>query len=266
MADRGNKWIRRIRDAFTWARNAHWLWTLFPAGWKAYLVAALVGAVGLVGALLSRVNLAHAWLWVVAAVCIYALTWKIFHFQWQPKPQREGDSDEPCFAFEAPSEIHSYHSLDLFIRNCGRTARDINFDPLISKSGHHAIRFDRIATLSRDERHQLTFKAGSEDSWLIAGVVNHVILFFDDNPGQESTLSYVLTIRFLDGNRPVTEQHIFEGKPLSSGGVKLRIYPAIELEATSGSDYEAVRLLRNDLQTFLDELGEEPKPDYKLAH
>lgn len=70
-----NKWIRRIRETFTWTRNLHWLWTLFPASWKAFPLAIVIGAVGFVLALIRRLNLAQAWLYSVGGLAIYGFGW-----------------------------------------------------------------------------------------------------------------------------------------------------------------------------------------------
>src|SRR5258708_20577197 len=166
------------------------------------------------------------------------------------------DPDAPCFSFEAPDEIHSYTPLDLFIRNCGRTARGITFDPLISKTGRHAIRLDRIPSLGRDQLHPLTFQAGADESWLIKGVVNHLILFFDDNPGRDSRLSYTLTVRFLDGKRPMMEQHIFEGEPLPRGGIKLRMCPVVSRGAAPLDEKQKQKTAKEAIGRLLEQLAQ----------
>lgn len=204
----------------------------------------------------------------VVVVGLLLLVYEPLMRLWQGVPRQSSDNstiaddsaapdpDAPCFSFEAPDEIHSYTPLDLFIRNCGRTARDITFDPLTSKSGHHAIRFDRIASLGRDQRYPLTFQAGADESWLIKGVVNHLILFFDDNPGKDSKLPYTLTIRFLDGKRPMTEQHVFEGEPLPRGGIKLRIYPVVSHRAAPLDEKQKQKTAKEAIGRLLEQLAQ----------
>ena len=73
MADDTRK--HRVRAAIDWARRIHWIWTLFPASGKAIVIGAVVGGIGFALALIRRVNLAQAWLYLIAGVCIYAISW-----------------------------------------------------------------------------------------------------------------------------------------------------------------------------------------------
>jgi hypothetical protein len=147
-----------------------------------------------------------------------------------PSGEIKPDPGRPCFSLDAfDGEIHSYTGAPSYfsLRNCGRrTARDINFDPVYPRSYHHAIRFDRIASLAKDEVLSVGFQSGTDESRTHKGVVNHLISFFEDNPDKQSKLSYPITIRFLDGVLPMIEQHMLEGEPLQSGGVRLKVYPS----------------------------------------
>jgi len=139
------------------------------------------------------------------------------------------DPERPSFSLDVfESEIHSYTGSPSYfsLRNCGgRTARDVRFDPVYSRSLHHAIRFDRISSLGKDESVPLRFQAGVDETWLHKGTANHLISFFEDNPQNEPMLTYTVTIRFLDGNVPLVEQHVLEGECLPKGGIRLRAYP-----------------------------------------
>jgi hypothetical protein len=78
-----------------------------------------------------------------------------------------GDSGKPCFSLEALDEVHTYspQAACFFIENCGqRTARDIRFDPVLSKSGNRVIRFERIASLSPGTKWPLTFHVGIDET------------------------------------------------------------------------------------------------------
>jgi len=139
------------------------------------------------------------------------------------------DPAKPLFSLDAfDGEIHSYTVADSYfsIRNCGqRTARNIRFDRILSKSGYRGIQLDAIPNLASGERLPLRFRAGADDDWTFEGVVNHLILFCEDNPSKEKVF-YPVTIRFLDGDAETSERHILECEQLLQSGVKLRIYPA----------------------------------------
>jgi pyrimidine deaminase RibD-like protein len=139
------------------------------------------------------------------------------------------DPERPYFSLDAYNgEIHSYTGSPSYfsLRNCGgRTARDIRFDPVYSESLHHAIRLDRISSLGKDESVPLSFQAGADETWLHKGMANHLISLLEDNPQKKPTLTYIVTIRFLDANVPLVEQHLLEGESLPKGGIRLRAYP-----------------------------------------
>lgn len=139
------------------------------------------------------------------------------------------DPDQPCFSLDVfQGEIHSYTGSPSYfsLRNCGsRTARGIRFDPVYSRSLHHAIRFDRVSSLAKDESVSLGFQAGADETWLHKGTANHLISFVEDNPQKEPLLTYAVTIRFLDGNVPLVEQYVLEAECLPKGGIRLKTYP-----------------------------------------
>lgn len=139
------------------------------------------------------------------------------------------DPERPSFSLDVfRGEIHSYTGSPSYfsLRNCGgRTARDIRFDPVYSRSLRHAIRFDRVSSLARDESVPLGFQAGADEAWLHKGTANHLTSFLEDNPQKVAMLTYTVTIRFLDGNVPLVEQHVLEGECLPEGGIRLRAYP-----------------------------------------
>jgi hypothetical protein len=76
MAD---KKAHRFRDAIDWARRGHWLWTVFPAGWKAFLAGAFVVGITTILARLKDVPLHLLFLSSLAAVVLYAIGWAAVH-------------------------------------------------------------------------------------------------------------------------------------------------------------------------------------------
>ena len=68
-------WLKRIKSVLDWARLLQWMWTLFPASWKAPLIATAIGAIGFVLALLRQSNLVRAWLYFISAIAIYGFGW-----------------------------------------------------------------------------------------------------------------------------------------------------------------------------------------------
>lgn len=70
----------------------------------------------------------------------------------------------------------------------------------------------------------LTFHAGDE-GWTFEGVVNHLILFSEDNPTSQTMLLYPVTVRFVDGTNQTLERHTLECKFVEPSGIWLRFYP-----------------------------------------
>jgi hypothetical protein len=110
----------------------------------------------------------------------------------------------PRFALEVLDvDLHADTRTDYFfwITNCGeRSARYVTFDPIGSKSAFHAIRFDAQPTLAPQKRVPLTFRCGGDDNWIMDGNVGRLLLFFEDNPNKESTLSYDIVVKSFDGD------------------------------------------------------------------
>ncbi|MGB8583761.1 MAG: hypothetical protein WCD47_23305 [Candidatus Sulfotelmatobacter sp.] len=176
------------------------------------------------------------------------------------------DKDRPHFSIEAlDGEIHSYSGFAHYfsLRNCGgRTARDIRFEPLFSQSRNHAIRFNRVPSLAKDQRAPLDFDAGADESWIIhPGVANHLIAFVEDNPAKKPMLTFVISLNFLDGNTQRTEQHVLEAASLRSGGIRLNIHPLPTL-----AENEKHRKAREAIGRVLERLSECERDAYAGAN
>jgi hypothetical protein len=74
MAD---KQKHRFRDAIDWARRGHWLWTLFPASWKAFFAVAVVASIAAVLSRIRNTPLPLFFLYLLCAVVIYAVGWLV---------------------------------------------------------------------------------------------------------------------------------------------------------------------------------------------
>jgi hypothetical protein len=160
-----------------------------------------------------------------------AILWFLEH-KGRLEADARADLGKPQFALEVLDvDLHVYTRSDFFfwITNCGkRSARHVTFDPIRSRTAHHAIRFDTQPTLAPDRRLPLTFRCGGDDNWIMDGNVGRLLLFFEDNPKRESTLRYDITVRFLDGDTALEEHHILQAELASGGaGARLKICPAL---------------------------------------
>jgi hypothetical protein len=211
--------------------------------WWALLSSAVLTIIGFY-ALMANKSAA----WVIAADLIAAIL--LFYWAsygaWQQErrarleAERKIDDGRPRFALEALDvDLHAYTRSDFFfwITNCGqRSARHVMFDPIRSRTTHHAIRFDTQPTLAPDKRAPLTFRCGGDDNWIMDGNVGRLLLFFEDNPKKEPTLRYDITVRFLDGDTALEEHHILQAELASGGaGARLKIYPVLAAAESTSS-------------------------------
>jgi len=226
----------RLTEIIDWARRGHWIWTLFPAGWKAYIVGAVVAGITAILALIRRTPLPLLLIYSLLAVLIYVIGWvivqKLAPRPKEKKPPKPSDPSKLFFSLEALNgEIHASDPAGtpyLFIRNCGqRTARNVRFDSIRSKIRGLKIWIDGISSLAPLERVPLGFHAGEGEGGDYQGTAGHLIAFFEGGSSNLDTRSYPVTIRFLDGIDELTERHIFEGTPLRKGGIRIKIVPAI---------------------------------------
>jgi hypothetical protein len=221
----------RFRDAIDWTRRGHWLWTLFPASWKAAIWAGALAGITALLAIVGKTTAIRWWLYSLAVLASYILVWVAAQRFAQQSKDRV-DPGKPCFSIEAfDGEIHNSTQADCFfsIRNCGqRAARDVKFDPIYSKTRFHALRFDSISSIAPLQQLPLGFHCGADNSWILDGNVGRLVLFFDDTSSKESKIFYPLTVTCLDGDIRITERHTLECEYPFPSGVKLRIYPAAE--------------------------------------
>jgi hypothetical protein len=108
-----------------------------------------------------------------------------------------------------------------------RPVRNVRFDPIRSRHRGLRIWIEGVSSLAPLERVPLGFRAGEGKDGDCQGTVGHLIAFFEGGSSNLATRSYSVTIRFLDGTDELTERHIFEGTPLSKGGIRIKIVPAI---------------------------------------
>jgi hypothetical protein len=174
------------------------------------------------------------WFWSAAIVLIaISLIGGIKNAKHEAGKQKaQAEQGKPRFAVEVLNvDLHVYTRNDFFfwITNCGaRSARQVTFDPVRSKTAKYAIRFGTQPILGPYKRTPLAFRCGGDDNLDIDGNAGRLLLFFEDNPKKESTLLYDITVRFLDGDTALEEHHTLQAKFASGGaGAHLKIYPAL---------------------------------------
>jgi hypothetical protein len=104
----------RLAEIIDWARRLHWIWTLFPADWKVFLVGAAVAAIVAILSMIRRIPLPLLFIYSLLALVLYIVGWVIVQKWVRAKP---------FFSLEAFSgEIHDSDPPGtpyFFIRNCG---------------------------------------------------------------------------------------------------------------------------------------------------
>jgi hypothetical protein len=65
----------RLKEVIDWARRFHWIWTIFPASWKAFVVGSAVAGIAGLLAYRNTLTAAHWWIFFLVALAIYSIAW-----------------------------------------------------------------------------------------------------------------------------------------------------------------------------------------------
>jgi hypothetical protein len=171
---------------------------------------------------------------LTAVLLFYIAVWGAWEDERRARlgAETRAEHGKPHFALEAlDGEIHRFNPGPhfFFIRNCGqRTARNIRFDAIVSRSAIYAIRLDEIPSLAtEDGRIGLTFRFGVDDDHVYQGSVMQLDNFFLDNPSKEAKMLFSVLIRFLDGTTERTERHTLVCEPQPKSGFTMKIAPTV---------------------------------------
>jgi len=107
---------KRIKEAIDWGRRLHWIWMVFPAGWKALIVAAILGAIPFALALARQINLGKAWLYCVAAICMYGVSWIVIQKLSAPSARSGVLEVKMRELYRRPNDNYNKSPFDLFLK------------------------------------------------------------------------------------------------------------------------------------------------------
>jgi len=74
MAAQKEHWLANALD---WGMRAHWLWTVFPATWKAAIWALALAGIAAILAWTNKITAVHWWIFSLTAAAIYVIVWVI---------------------------------------------------------------------------------------------------------------------------------------------------------------------------------------------
>jgi hypothetical protein len=69
-------WSARWLD---WGIRGNWLWSVFPATWKAVVVGVIVGGVGALIGAIGKASFMHVWIAFLSSALLYVVMWAIVH-------------------------------------------------------------------------------------------------------------------------------------------------------------------------------------------
>jgi hypothetical protein len=187
----------RLKDVIDWARRIHWLWTLFPAGWKAYLIALMIGTIGAILARLNRVTPAQWWIYFLAGGGIYVIVWLLVQQRFAPKAT---DGELPAIRpyivltrCDDKPDVTGYYGV--YYANDGeKTGYDVEFGN--AKLGSSTLTFSRVKSrlTPHEEAFCHTAIEQASGSGLLGGLFNEMV--------RENVTGFDVSIKYNDGNHP----------------------------------------------------------------
>ena len=189
------KWLKETID---WARRFHWMWTIFPASWKAALMAAIPAFVIFLLAMSKRSDLAKACLYALLALCIYAITWLIIQ-KLRPRTEEPAALMQNSKAvlvmpehrprvipagYGKNEEQKSYRSHGLFVRNPGYDALEVHIPSVqVGPSMYMLVFPEKLSQLC--ERDHIRFVEGFLEHQTLPGLdggqLHNVMVMADVN-------------------------------------------------------------------------------------